>query len=50
MFVSPDARERLRAQRRDRFFDEVVEPMVAQAKVLGIPLDEVVARIMRGHS
>jgi len=45
MFVSPDARERLRAQRRERFFDEVVDPMVAQARVLGIPLEDVVARI-----
>lgn len=45
MFVSPDARQRLRAQRRERFFEEVVDPMVAQARVLGIPLDDVVARV-----
>jgi GntR family transcriptional regulator len=47
MFVSPDARMRLREQRRERFFDEVVEPVVTQAKVLDIPLSEVIAHIER---
>jgi DNA-binding transcriptional regulator YhcF (GntR family) len=47
MFVSADARGRLRAQRRERFFDGVVEPMVAQAKVLDISLTEVVSYIER---
>lgn len=45
MFVSPDARESLRSQRRESFFTDVVDPMVAEAKAIGIPLDEVVARI-----
>jgi len=45
MFVSPGARERLRTQRRERFFADVVEPMAAQARAIGIPLGEVVARI-----
>lgn len=45
MFVSPDAPDRLRRRHRERFFDDVVEPMVAEAKVIGIPLDEVIARI-----
>ena len=45
MFVSPDAYERLRAQRRDRFFADVVDPMVTEARLIGISLDEVVARI-----
>jgi GntR family transcriptional regulator len=45
MFVSPGARERLRRQRRERFFADVVEPMAAQARAIGIPLGEVVARI-----
>jgi DNA-binding transcriptional regulator YhcF (GntR family) len=45
MFVSPDAREKLRAQRRARFFADVVDPMVAQARVLGIPLDEIVRHL-----
>ena len=47
MFVSPDARSRLRAQRRERFFDSVVEPMVAQARVLDIALTDVIAHIER---
>lgn len=45
MFVSEHARDRLRAQRRERFFADLVEPMVAQARLLGIPLAEVVRRI-----
>lgn len=45
MFVSADARERLRAQRREHFFTDRVDPMVAQAKLLGIPLSEVIHRI-----
>src|SRR5690606_14758120 len=45
MFVSPDAREKLLGQRRERFFAEVVDPMVREARVLGIPLRDVVARI-----
>ncbi|HEX8005200.1 MAG TPA: GntR family transcriptional regulator [Trebonia sp.] len=45
MFVSPDARESLRASRRESFFAEVVDPMVAEAKAIGIPLGEVVGRI-----
>lgn len=45
MFVSPDAREHLRRQHRDRFFADVVEPMISQAKAIGIPLDDVIARI-----
>lgn len=45
MFVDPGARDTLLAQRRERFFADVVEPMVAEAQVIGIPLDDVVARI-----
>jgi GntR family transcriptional regulator len=45
MFVSPTARDALRAQRRETFFSDVVDPMVAEAMALGIPLGEVVARI-----
>jgi GntR family transcriptional regulator len=47
MFVSPTARDALRAQRRETFFSDVVDPMVAEAKAVGIPLDEVIARIQR---
>lgn len=45
MFVSPEARERLRTEHRDRFFEEVLAPMVAEARAIGIPLREVVRRI-----
>jgi DNA-binding transcriptional regulator YhcF (GntR family) len=45
MFVSPDARTKLRDERRERFFAEVVDPMVTEARVLGIPLTEVLRRI-----
>ena len=45
MFVSPDAREKLRAERRERFFTDLVEPMLAQAKVLGIAVEEIVRHL-----
>lgn len=45
MFVAPGARERLVAGRRERFFAEVVDPVAAEARVLGIPMDDVVARL-----
>jgi DNA-binding transcriptional regulator YhcF (GntR family) len=45
MFVSPNARDMLREQRRRSFFADVVDPMVAEANAIGIPLADVVARI-----
>ncbi|GII00782.1 GntR family transcriptional regulator [Planobispora takensis] len=45
MFVSPAAPDALRAERRERFFADVVDPMVAEAKAVGIPLGDVVKRI-----
>jgi GntR family transcriptional regulator len=45
MFVSSGARQRLRDQRRERFFTDVVEPMIIQARWLGIPLTEITARL-----
>ena len=45
MFVSPTARDTLRAQRRERFFSDLVDPMVAEARNVGIPIGEVMARI-----
>lgn len=47
MFVSADARTRLLAERRERFFADVVDPMVVEAGLIGIPLDEVVERITK---
>jgi len=45
MFVSPDAFEKLVAFRRQRFFEEVVDPLIREAQMIGIPLDEVLKRI-----
>jgi DNA-binding transcriptional regulator YhcF (GntR family) len=45
MFVSPGAREALRAGRRETFFTEVVDPMIAEARAVGIPLRDVLAHI-----
>jgi DNA-binding transcriptional regulator YhcF (GntR family) len=48
MFVSPDAREKLRAGRRKRFFTEVVDPMLAEADRIGVPVEEIVKHIGGG--
>ena len=45
MFVTPEAPERLRARHRDRFFTDVVGPMVAEARLIGIGVDGVIAHI-----
>ena len=45
MFVCPDAGQRLRAERRERFLAESVDPLVAEARLLGIPLEEVIERV-----
>jgi GntR family transcriptional regulator len=50
MFVSPDARQRLRSQRRERFFADVVDPMVAQANLLGIPIAEIIRHVQKGET
>lgn len=49
MFVAAGARQALREGRRARFFAEVVDPVVAEARVLGIPIDDVVARLEAVH-
>ena len=48
MFVSPDARARLRGQRRERFFTDVVDPMLAEARMVGVDVDEIVAYLKDG--
>ena len=45
MFVSPDARARLRSARRERFFADVVEPMLTEARMVGVGVDEILAHI-----
>jgi GntR family transcriptional regulator len=47
MFVSPDAQQVLRAERRKRFFTDVVRPMVAEAQTIGIPLADIVDHIQQ---
>jgi GntR family transcriptional regulator len=48
MFVSPDARARLRGRRRERFFSDVVDPMLAEAGMVGVEVDEIVAYLKDG--
>lgn len=45
MFVSQGAREMLRANHRERFFGDVVEPMVNEARAIGIPIEDVIRHI-----
>ena len=45
MFVAAGARERLLDERRKRFAERYVEPLVAEASRLGIDADELVALI-----
>ena len=45
MFVAAGAREHLLARRRQRFFAEVVDPVVDEAAVLGVAVEDVVARL-----
>lgn len=45
MFVSPDARTRLLSERRERFFADVVDPVLDEARMLGIPVADVIARL-----
>lgn len=45
MFVHPKARDRLRARRRKRFFADVVDPMISEARTIGIPVADIVGRI-----
>lgn len=48
MFVSPQARAALAQSRRERFFADVVEPMIVEARMLGIPLGDVVRHLEAG--
>lgn len=42
MFVSPDAPARLRTAHRERFFTDVVDRMVEEARAIDIPIAEVI--------
>lgn len=45
MFVAPGARALLQAEGRESFFAELVDPVADRARVLGVPLDDVVERL-----
>jgi DNA-binding transcriptional regulator YhcF (GntR family) len=42
MFVAEDARERLAADFRERFFERVLAPLVREARQAGIPLNDII--------
>jgi GntR family transcriptional regulator len=46
MFVAPGARDRLLDQHRTAYFDDVLAPALAQADVLGIPAEQIVAYVL----
>jgi DNA-binding transcriptional regulator YhcF (GntR family) len=48
MFVTPDARDKLRKQRRERFFADVVDPMLTEARMIGVSVDEIKRHIDGG--
>ena len=50
MFVAVGARVRLLAERRKRFAEHYVEPLVAEASRLGINADELIALIREGSA
>ena len=45
MFVADGARDRLVASRRDRFLTDSVKPLADEARLLGIPIEDVVRRL-----
>ncbi len=45
MFVAPGARDALRDQHRARFVEDVVTPMVAQARAIGLDLEELLTQV-----
>lgn len=45
MFVAPGARGRLLDQRRERFFDEVLNPVLEEARRIGIPVEQLIEHV-----
>jgi GntR family transcriptional regulator len=48
MFVSAGARERLLAERRQRFAEQYIEPMLVEARRLGMDTADLVSLIQEG--
>ncbi|KAA9089332.1 GntR family transcriptional regulator [Microbacterium radiodurans] len=46
MFVAPGARDQLRGERRAAFADRYIEPLIAEARTLGLSPDDL-ARLVR---
>lgn len=49
MFVSSGARKQLQKQHRDRFFEEVLLPMLEEARAIGITDEELIGYITRNN-
>ena len=49
MFVAPGARERLLAERRSAFADRFVEPLLVEARKLGLGADDL-SRLILEHA
>ena len=49
MFVADDARDKLAADFRDRFFERVLAPLVREAKQAGIPLTDIIDYLRASH-
>lgn len=47
MFVAEGSQERLRAERRARYYTEVLQPAIEEAELIGIPLTDVAEWIRR---
>jgi len=47
MFVSTDARQTLVQVRKERFFEEVVDRMVEEARQIGVPITDILQHIER---
>jgi DNA-binding transcriptional regulator YhcF (GntR family) len=45
LFVAADAREKLRTRHRERFYPDVIEPMLREATAIGISRDDLIAYI-----
>lgn len=50
MFVSPGAREMLRSQHRERFFNDLLFPMLEQARAIGITDEELIGYITNNNN
>jgi DNA-binding transcriptional regulator YhcF (GntR family) len=46
MFVAPGARQKLLADHRQRYFEEVLDPALAQADILDIPVSDIVDYVL----